>query len=48
MEEDLETALASMEGNAASERWQQKMSQLMETDGEANPWKSMTEIFHLE
>ncbi len=45
---DLEAALAHMEGNAANERWQEKMNQLMETDDESNSWKSMPQIFFQE
>lgn len=45
---DLEAALVSMEGNATCEHWQEKMNQFMETDGEAGPWKSMSQIFYLE
>ena len=48
LQEEGEETMASLEDNAICERWQEKMNQLMETGGEANPWKSMTEIFHLD
>ena len=48
LQEEGEEAMASMENNEACQRWQEEMNRLMETDGEASPWKHMTEIFYLE